>query len=496
MAPPPRLAARCPACLTVFRLAADQLKLRGGLVRCGQCNTVFHGDEHLLNLGVEEAVPSDSTHHPAAQTGFNEATVSADDANPLRAEPHSSPLPAAATLLIARETSADEVEGTPAPVASPHSPDSSETPETTPETVGASSSDHLPQNFAEHATPELPEAAALSTPDDHSSQSSLATPTVAPGQSDIAPNGAAKSAQPGEQLDDSIPNRDPGLNPSQSPIDDSAAADGARSAQGDVGPSVETSSSVGRSSDHAPKMIDEDGHATQTSPRGQDHVTNDVTPDAFGVAPENRSRPLRYRPAPLGAHRWVFRAVECRIQSDVNSDTPAFVRSAREEARAARASSRWLWRGVLAMLALSALAQAAYWWRSPLAAAYPSLRPVLQQACSLVGCTIPPTRQIARLVIDGTELQQPDATYDHYLLSLNLRSRATAYVSLPALELQLTDLDDKVVVRRVLQPAEYLPPSERTLEHTGLPPDTELALRVRFYSQAAAVNYRVRMFYP
>ncbi len=35
------LATRCPQCGAMFRVVADQLKLRGGLVRCGQCRTVF-----------------------------------------------------------------------------------------------------------------------------------------------------------------------------------------------------------------------------------------------------------------------------------------------------------------------------------------------------------------------------------------------------------------------------------------------------------------------
>ena len=35
------LTTRCPQCHAVFRVVADQLKLRGGLVRCGQCATVF-----------------------------------------------------------------------------------------------------------------------------------------------------------------------------------------------------------------------------------------------------------------------------------------------------------------------------------------------------------------------------------------------------------------------------------------------------------------------
>lgn len=42
------LATRCPHCSTTFRVAHDQLKLRAGIVRCGQCRQVFNGIEHLL----------------------------------------------------------------------------------------------------------------------------------------------------------------------------------------------------------------------------------------------------------------------------------------------------------------------------------------------------------------------------------------------------------------------------------------------------------------
>lgn len=42
------LATQCPHCHTTFRVAHDQLKLRAGIVRCGQCRQVFNGIEHLL----------------------------------------------------------------------------------------------------------------------------------------------------------------------------------------------------------------------------------------------------------------------------------------------------------------------------------------------------------------------------------------------------------------------------------------------------------------
>jgi predicted Zn finger-like uncharacterized protein len=35
------LATKCPQCGALFRVVADQLKLRGGLVRCGECRAVF-----------------------------------------------------------------------------------------------------------------------------------------------------------------------------------------------------------------------------------------------------------------------------------------------------------------------------------------------------------------------------------------------------------------------------------------------------------------------
>ncbi|MGT2492925.1 zinc-ribbon domain-containing protein [Cupriavidus basilensis] len=49
-----KLVTRCPACRTAFRLVADQLRLRQGLVRCGQCDTAFDAREHLIELPAPE----------------------------------------------------------------------------------------------------------------------------------------------------------------------------------------------------------------------------------------------------------------------------------------------------------------------------------------------------------------------------------------------------------------------------------------------------------
>jgi predicted Zn finger-like uncharacterized protein len=57
------LATVCPHCNTTFRVASDQLKLRGGIVRCGACNEVFDGNAALIDLGA--AAPQSAEAAPA-----------------------------------------------------------------------------------------------------------------------------------------------------------------------------------------------------------------------------------------------------------------------------------------------------------------------------------------------------------------------------------------------------------------------------------------------
>jgi predicted Zn finger-like uncharacterized protein len=56
------LITRCPACGTLFKVVADQLKISQGWVRCGQCSEVFDAQAHMnspeLGLSVNPAQPS------------------------------------------------------------------------------------------------------------------------------------------------------------------------------------------------------------------------------------------------------------------------------------------------------------------------------------------------------------------------------------------------------------------------------------------------------
>ncbi|EJN05042.1 DUF3426 domain-containing protein [Herbaspirillum sp. YR522] len=114
------LATQCPQCLTIFRVANDQLKLRGGLVRCGSCKNVFNGNEYLVEAGI-----SDGLYHPAPGS---------------RALPPGIPPPAAPASIAMPATNASPgadalpVVNTPAPVEPP-APAPAPTPAPTPASV-------------------------------------------------------------------------------------------------------------------------------------------------------------------------------------------------------------------------------------------------------------------------------------------------------------------------------------------------------------------------
>ena len=76
------LATKCPQCGALFRVVADQLKLRGGLVRCGQCRSVFDAigslayvDDAALAQSKPSSAPEEgpATAHPEEAAGARQA---------------------------------------------------------------------------------------------------------------------------------------------------------------------------------------------------------------------------------------------------------------------------------------------------------------------------------------------------------------------------------------------------------------------------------------
>ncbi len=72
---------RCPACATQFRVTPDQLKLRGGRVRCGECQHVFNALDTLIEEPAVVIAPAPSAAVEASlQTSAPPATTAADHA--------------------------------------------------------------------------------------------------------------------------------------------------------------------------------------------------------------------------------------------------------------------------------------------------------------------------------------------------------------------------------------------------------------------------------
>jgi len=68
----PSTLTRCPQCHTGFRVTADTLVLRQGMVRCGQCKAAFNALEHLLESPPAEVPTAEAAESaPAVTTNYD-----------------------------------------------------------------------------------------------------------------------------------------------------------------------------------------------------------------------------------------------------------------------------------------------------------------------------------------------------------------------------------------------------------------------------------------
>jgi predicted Zn finger-like uncharacterized protein len=94
------LATKCPQCGAMFRVVADQLKLRGGLVRCGQCRTVF---DAIGSLAYVEDAALTASRPVAESTRAPELSPPAEHAGPKTTTAVPAPTPAGERTRSASE---------------------------------------------------------------------------------------------------------------------------------------------------------------------------------------------------------------------------------------------------------------------------------------------------------------------------------------------------------------------------------------------------------
>lgn len=131
--------------------------------------------------------------------------------------------------------------------------------------------------------------------------------------------------------------------------------------------------------------------------------------------------------------------------------------------------------------------------RDRLAATEPALKPWLQAACAVLDCSLSPLQQIESMVIDSSSFNK--ILGDAYRLSFTLKNSALYELATPAMELTLTDSQDRPLIRRVFMPAELgLPP--RVLA-PGSETSGSLAVSVKLTGPNERIaGYRVLAFYP
>ncbi|MCA1857988.1 DUF3426 domain-containing protein [Massilia oculi] len=433
------LATQCPHCGTVFRVAADQLKLRGGIVRCGACTQVFDGNAALVDLEGASAPPSATpapvpppvTAAPAAEETGDEAIYTLEFDRtfaPFGILPQASTVPAAPVPPMA-----------PAPALAPV-PEPEPEPEPVPEPPPAPQLEPEPEAAPSPAAPTTTATAGTAittaTAQEHA-HAPAAAPDPAVPASSAAPAPGGPSARPAQALP-------------------------------------------------PPLLLRESGPATVTLP---------LPPSAPPVAPRTPrtkaakaakaadARARRARPAPA--------SIEAP-KPPPEPDEPAFVRRTRQRERSGKTLRIALATGSVVLLLVLA-AQLVRSFHDPLAARYPAFKPALVSLCGLLGCRVELPTRIEQLVIDTGELTTLGG--NAYTFTTQLRNQGDTVQAWPSLELTLSSADDKPLVRRVFGPRDYLPAGP--LLAAGFPARAEQPVKLHFrVEEPAPSGYHVAVFYP
>ena len=183
-----------------------------------------------------------------------------------------------------------------------------------------------------------------------------------------------------------------------------------------------------------------------------------------------------------------------------NFQNVSFVRKARREAFWQQSFIRF---GLVFLAGICVMLLGVQWavqHKDQVMAAEPRSLPVLQALCKPFRCRIKPLQRIESLLIDSVSLVKLDS--DSFRFSFVLKNTADAPLEVPLLELTLTDIYDKAVLRRVVLPVEF---GARAGELLAAHSDTGGVINLtvapdepaeRPITAAIVSGYRVLIFYP
>jgi predicted Zn finger-like uncharacterized protein len=225
-------------------------------------------------------------------------------------------------------------------------------------------------------------------------------------------------------------------------------------------------------------------HAPSTPPDGAPAaaLSGSDAPSRDAVQPDESGRPAEDASA---AHQAFGEAEEVPAE-------PEFVLKARRKAYWETPAMRAALVSAVLLLALLWSVQWGLHERNRLVAWKPSLQPVLETACSLLGCALEPLRSIDDIVIDSTALVRRLGNFHSF--DLVLKNTANLALAVPALELTLTDAAGNVISRRVFLPQDM--PGVPPVLTAGGSVSVSLRLSIAVGDSMPMSGYRALVFYP
>jgi predicted Zn finger-like uncharacterized protein len=154
----------------------------------------------------------------------------------------------------------------------------------------------------------------------------------------------------------------------------------------------------------------------------------------------------------------------------------------------------WPWIVGSLLFLLLGLAQVLYFFRVDIAAQLPGLKPALSNYCELLKCTIPLPEKVEMMSIESSDLEADALQSNIVNLTALLHNRAEFTLAYPKLELSLTDIQDRVVARRVFIPSEYLKAGEDP--KLGLSSNREISIQIHLDTfDLKPSGYKLFLFY-
>jgi predicted Zn finger-like uncharacterized protein len=192
-----------------------------------------------------------------------------------------------------------------------------------------------------------------------------------------------------------------------------------------------------------------------------------------------------------GGHRQPVLPPEESRARPPRKGAPGFVRHAEREARWKTPLARILLSFAFVILATTLTVQVGHHFRDQASARWPQLRPILVSWCRLADCRIEAPRRIDDVTVESSALTLAATGTDTFKLSVTLRNRGPLPVTMPSVDLTLTDTSGQLVARRAMAPSDF------NVATPVLSPGVELPLQMLLTAGTPRVSgYTVELFYP